>query len=607
MEKIKINPNKKQEIMCKLKPAFGYLNINSSPKQGANIYIDGKDTKLITPCKKYKISSGKHKIALLHQNFKSKNSWITVKDNITTPLNILMATALANVKINVSNNLIIYVDGEKKGKGIWNGPLKEGIYTVETKNDNYHNEKKEINIIAGIDKIVKLKSTAKIGNIDIDSEPYEAKIYIDGKFSGKTPIIIENIIVGKHTLELKKDEYESIHKTIQITENTTYKIKDTIYKCKLIQITSKPSNTNIYIDSKKVGKTPMKIKLSYKKHNICIKNAEVKKCKDIEVSENSSSIYNFNDGLYNKKSIKITSSPSNADIYIDSKKVGKTPMKIKLSYEEHTICVKNAEAKECENIEVSNFSSDKYHFNVKRFKQIKVTSTPTFGEIYINNTFKKYTNNTFYLEFGKYTIRVENEKESEEETIEIKDDGRYEYKFDITKKRKFFITTNSSIYAPYGIRMGLLYKFGIYISATFSKFPNKDYSFLKSNYSYELKDNELKEFDKTNPFYYKSTDEKAKILYYDFILGFTSELNSNWFLYYGLGYGRYQKNYKFKLYHYNDSFKNDIWVKDTKNSFTGIALDLGLIARINHFTFSAGISSLKVLRYDFKFGLGIIF
>ena len=223
---IKINPNKKQEIMCKLKPAFGYLNINSTPEQGAKVYIDGKNTKLITPCKKYKISSGKHKIALLHPNFKSKNSWITVKDNITTPLNILMATALANVKINVANNLIIFINGEKKGKGIWNGQLKEGIYTVETKNNKYYNDIKEINIIADVNTIIELEPITKVGNIDIDSEPYEAKIYIDGKFSGKTPNIIINLIVGKHTLELKKDGYRSIHKTIQITENFTSRINE---------------------------------------------------------------------------------------------------------------------------------------------------------------------------------------------------------------------------------------------------------------------------------------------------------------------------------------------------------------------------------------------
>ena len=54
--------------------------------------------------------------------------------------------------------------------------------------------------------------------------------YIDGKNMGNTPQIITNLDVGNHQLELKKSQYVSIHKTINMY---IVKTEITVFGCML--------------------------------------------------------------------------------------------------------------------------------------------------------------------------------------------------------------------------------------------------------------------------------------------------------------------------------------------------------------------------------------
>ena len=48
----------------------------------------------------------------------------------------------------------------------------------------------------------------KTGSIMIDSEPSNAKIYLDGKVVGTSPETVTDLKPGKHTLEIKKARYK---------------------------------------------------------------------------------------------------------------------------------------------------------------------------------------------------------------------------------------------------------------------------------------------------------------------------------------------------------------------------------------------------------------
>ena len=73
----------------KLRPAYGYVNVSSSPENGAKVYIDGNETGL-TPLKSIKLKSGDHTVRVVKSGFDDARRRVTVNDesDISVSLNM---------------------------------------------------------------------------------------------------------------------------------------------------------------------------------------------------------------------------------------------------------------------------------------------------------------------------------------------------------------------------------------------------------------------------------------------------------------------------------------------------------------------------------------
>ena len=93
----------------------------------------------------------------------------------------------------------------------------------------------------------------KTGVLIVVSEPLEADVYIDGKYSGKTVKVITDIAVGTHELEISKQGYYSVKKTVAIAAGETVNINETL-QIKKISISTDQSgdkqehNGHEYVD-----------------------------------------------------------------------------------------------------------------------------------------------------------------------------------------------------------------------------------------------------------------------------------------------------------------------------------------------------------------------
>lgn len=180
---------------------------------------------------------------------------------------------------------------------------------------------------------------------------------------------------------------------------------------------------------------------------------------------------------------------------------------------------------------------------------------------------------------------------------------------DSKKSVNFFLTTNSSVFAPYGIRMGLLARTGFYLAANFSEKPGDLGSMTKSKFEYTLKEDAstLSDFDDSEGLYFKSTDEKAKVFNYTISIGLTSDLGNNWFMYYGLGYGVHHKLYNFESYDSDDTFRANMLVKDDEHSVEGAVFEAGFIVKMKPFALTAGWSTIRFDRHEARLGIGFYF
>ena len=251
-----------------LRPAFGYLNISSTPEQGANVWVDGELIG-VTPIKTDKIKSGEHKVMVMKDMYKMTEKSFTVTDGQTTNATLNMSANFVNVTITTDSQSDIYVDEEYKGKGKWTGRLSDGAHIFEAKKTNHRASKKSLDLVLGETKTITLDAPTPInGEIDINTTPMGATIYIDGKNYGETPNYISDIMIGEHELKLTKQGCAEVKKTIIIEEGETLSLNEKLQTGKEISISTGQSGDKIYVDGNYVGVSPISSNLSYGSHEI---------------------------------------------------------------------------------------------------------------------------------------------------------------------------------------------------------------------------------------------------------------------------------------------------------------------------------------------------
>ena len=125
----------------------------------------------------------------------------------------------ADVELVATSGADIYVDGQKKGTSLWKGILGPGAYQIEARKKGHKSTSKYVELKDGENYKFELENPVPIvGTLVLISSPLGAKVKIDGKEYGVTPLTLENIIIGSHKIELVKDKYYSKTKTVQIKE-----------------------------------------------------------------------------------------------------------------------------------------------------------------------------------------------------------------------------------------------------------------------------------------------------------------------------------------------------------------------------------------------------
>ena len=255
---VKLNSEDKTTLQIDLKPAFGYLKVNTTPENGAKISINGEFQEGSTPLTSKKLKSGVYSVQALKPMYKSAPVEVHVQDGKTTEVNINLIPTFAQAEITCQDqDAEIYIDGEKKANGSFKGQLDEGTHQLEVRKQSHRTLKKTINVLSGQtlrENIEKLQAIN--GKLNLDSNPFEAEIYIDAKHYGQTPMQIPNLLIGEHNLQLKKEGFKDFSTKIKIEENKIAQYKFTLQEKPKQEIAEiKPIVKNVNLTEYKLLKT----------------------------------------------------------------------------------------------------------------------------------------------------------------------------------------------------------------------------------------------------------------------------------------------------------------------------------------------------------------
>lgn len=225
-----ITANEKVKIEKTLRPAFGYLNVTSQPENGATVFIDD-DRVGVTPYKSERLKSGEHKVRVIKEMFSPAEMTFMVTDGNTIEAPMTMSANFASVTITTDSQSDIYIDNEIKGKGTWSGRLSAGDHIFEAKKASHTTSVKTASLTNGQTANIVIDNPTPIyGTIDINSDPMECNIIIDGVKKGETPAIINDVLVGNHELRIEKSGYKPVKKQFTLTEDKTLTISEKLEK-----------------------------------------------------------------------------------------------------------------------------------------------------------------------------------------------------------------------------------------------------------------------------------------------------------------------------------------------------------------------------------------
>lgn len=250
----------KKKIISSLKPAFGQLQLSSSPENGATIVLDGNSNTQITPCTINNIKSGMHTLLVSKTLFHDSTQEVVIKDGQTTTTTVLLKPAYGSITLSSKpeSGAAVTIDEVSTGKvtPCTIDKVHSGSHTVSLRREWYEPIKKQLIIADGENTTLEMPMNALFGNIDITTIP-KADIYIDntkiafGTYSGRLNEGIYNIEARKpqHSTDIQKVQIAvGIAKTITLSPKA---------QLGTLEIESSPIDATITLNGINKGTTPV--------------------------------------------------------------------------------------------------------------------------------------------------------------------------------------------------------------------------------------------------------------------------------------------------------------------------------------------------------------
>ena len=195
-----------------------FLILNVTPGH-ASVKVDGKVITINAKGEaKTFLNNGTHSYSIEANGYLPINEEVVISGERVTR-NISLQSNRPSLSITTTTaGTEIYVNEERKGIDSWSGNIDEGTCLIEGRKTGYKTHKMTAEI-SGKNNSVTIPALIKsVGSLIVNYEPTDAAIYLDNKYIGKTPNVINDIQTGQHELKISKYGYHYDTKTLVVKE-----------------------------------------------------------------------------------------------------------------------------------------------------------------------------------------------------------------------------------------------------------------------------------------------------------------------------------------------------------------------------------------------------
>ncbi|WP_372795974.1 PEGA domain-containing protein [Pontiella sp.] len=239
------------DVTLNLKPITGLLLVDSNP-QNADVIIDGI-SKGNTPLLLTDLPLGEYTIEFRSPKQLPRTMKTTVEDR--TPVRVFAELVSNTAQLDVTSQ----PDGaEVRINGIYAGDtpirieeVQAGEADVKVSKRGYKSYQARMTFEATKPYKIDAELEALPSGLTVMTTPEGAKIFVDNKVVGESPITLENLNEGPHEVRAMLDGYDTATKNIYLEPDINDSVDFTLAKNSgTLVIDTEPANVQIYVDGK---------------------------------------------------------------------------------------------------------------------------------------------------------------------------------------------------------------------------------------------------------------------------------------------------------------------------------------------------------------------
>lgn len=273
----------RKELQFALRPAFGSVMVTSTPS-GALVFLNEKQVGQ-TPLTLDRIASGSHSLRLQAPQYAVERRNVSVADGQTANVAVTLAARFAEITVQAPQGAVVTVDGDRKGSGTLSWRQSEGLCDIVVSMAGHRDARRQLEVVAGRAQTVQLTPQPIYGSASVDSDLMDAEIWIDGKQYGVTPNVVERLLVGSHTLVLKKSGYADLQQQFSVEEGKEASLLVKLPAGRSVQFTSEKPGMQIIVDGKKLGTTPLTAVVGIGHHSVsAMRGGDIIDVRDLDIT-----------------------------------------------------------------------------------------------------------------------------------------------------------------------------------------------------------------------------------------------------------------------------------------------------------------------------------
>ena len=196
-------------FILKVLPTTARVLINGEPK---TIQSDGT-------LKEY-LLNGKYTYSVEAEGYSPQTgSFVMTSERKELTITLKSAKALLTVKT-TTPGARIYINEEDRGENQWQGELMPATYLIEVRKDGFRSVSQSVTLAKQEKREVVLPALMPLsGSLNVNFDPLDANVYLDGMLVGKSPNIFSEILVGKHSIKITKDGFADYEGEVSVLDN----------------------------------------------------------------------------------------------------------------------------------------------------------------------------------------------------------------------------------------------------------------------------------------------------------------------------------------------------------------------------------------------------